>query len=460
MPTVVHYIIVAASLLSLFPTEAARPESLKGDVTVVLEPNKYHRTFPKSSIAGRQYEEKSVNTSNADANLSSAGYAEERLASSIGSHLSHTAETATEEQGLIARTRAHDSYMAVTNPSTELISQHHSASASKIHVVAVTNRPNDDRVSVLKRSLLAGGFSIDLFHYINGNEWTWTQRLLIEQKIVQDAAYEDPDAVFLFIDAFDVITLGRPEEILGKFQRIGKGALFSCVTYPYPHQCKGFDWKDDGRCDKVSHWGAECPHWCRFACAGAFMGKAGVLAQIFSENPPGDASDDQCYFNMVLSKRSYDVAIDHRHEVFFSTTDLLQCSLERRNGRLLVTSTGTLPSVIHFDATHPAAERLQSFWMDTIQNRTGPLCMSNSSCTDWCWDWDFDDMTARLTASDRQQFANIFHWNLHWQPISYTFPCAALVTLVVALIAVIIYVRNYSAIEVPELGKILKGTDN
>jgi len=276
--------------------------------------------------------------------------------------------------------------------------------------VVITNLPKDDRLTVLKRSMRTAGFSSNYFYAASMDNFTWTKRLQIEQQIVQDAAEEDPEAILLFLDAFDVITLGGPDEVLAKFRATGKDALFSCVTYPYPHQCDGFDWSKDGTCNKASHWGAECPHWCRFACAGAFMGKAGALAQMFAENPVDNAPDDQCYFNLVMATKRYNIALDHRHEVFFSTTDLLQCSLERKGGRLVVTNTGTTPSIIHFDASHPTAAHLQSFWVDAIAGADGAVCASNSSCTDWCWDWDFGDMVNRMTASDKQLFRRVLNW--------------------------------------------------
>jgi len=387
-----HNTFLAACVLTFFSTEASRPESSTGDVQIALEPKSFHRASAKTNVS-----------------------AEEHL------------------------------FKDPVGKTPKPISKHPATSAAKIHVVAVTNRPEDGRLSVLKQSLLTGGFSTNHFHYTSANEsFSWTQRLLIEQKIVQDAAAEDPEAVFLFVDAFDVFTLGSPEELLRKFQQSGRDALFSCVTYPYPHHCDGFDWKEDGRCNKVSHWGAECPHWCRFACAGAFMGKAGMLAQLFAENPPDEARDDQCYFNQVLAKRNYNVAIDYRHEVFFSTTDLLQCALERKGGRLLVTNTGTMPSVIHFDATHPTADHLLSFWMDTMQ-QDGPLCTSKSSCTDWCWDWDFGDMLARMTASDEQLFMNVLHWNPANPTGGYMLPILSGV-LVAVLLAGVSYLRSHPTV--------------
>lgn len=289
-----------------------------------------------------------------------------------------------------------------------------SSSGTNIQVVTITDRPHDERLSVLERSLHAGGFTTNLVINTSTDHFSWTERLMIEQKIVQDAARHDPESVILFMDAFDVLNLGSPEEILRKFQQTGRDALFSCITYTYPHQCDGFDWKEDGSCKDGGHWGAQCPHWCRFACAGAFMGKARALAHIFAENPPIGASDDQCYYNTIFAKRSYNIDVDYRHEIFFSTTDLLKCAFERKGGRVHVAHTGTSPSIIHFDTSHPSADHIESFWIDTLHGAEGRFCGSNASCTDWCWDFNFGDMESRLTASDKELFYNLGYCRDLW----------------------------------------------
>jgi hypothetical protein len=313
-------------------------------------------------------------------------------------------------------------------------------SKKPIYVVAISDQPTDDRVSVLKQSLHAGGFSTNNFHYVGNGEFSWTRRLEIMQHMVENAAAEDPQTVFLFIDAFDVFTLGTPEELMRKFEKTSKDILFSCITYPYPHNCEGLDWVQEGVCNRDSHWGAQCQHWCRFACAGAFMGKAGALAQVFAESPIHMAGtrDDQCYFNKVFaekSHRNYNIALDYRHDVFFSTMDLRKCSLRKKNGRFHVVSSGATPLVIHFDTSHPTAGHLQSNWRDVLTSADGPVCTSSDVCTDWCWDWDIGDMPGRLTQSDKQLFRE-----LNWVIPDEQFLTSKLLVLVWVNAAVIVSV--------------------
>lgn len=269
-------------------------------------------------------------------------------------------------------------------------------STMKLSVVMISDKPNDNRTKVLTKSLEDGDFNTVHKRFTPNGEFSWARRLEIIQDIVDQAAQADPEQVFLFIDAFDIFTLGSEQEVIEKFQRTSKDALFSCVTYPYPHQCEGFNFATDGAC-KESLWGAQCKNWCRFACAGAFMGKAGMFSKIFAETPLAGVQDDQCYFNKVFAKKNYNIALDSQQDIFFSSTDLLQCSLERKNGRLKVTNTGTYPSVIHFDATHPTAKHLEEFRQNALNMTDGLLCPSNNSCTDWCWNYDIGDMPMRLS---------------------------------------------------------------
>lgn len=297
-------------------------------------------------------------------------------------------------------------YFTETELRTSHSGSEQNLSDTSISVVVISDKPYDNRTSVLERTLMHGGFNTLSHHFSEAGKFSWAKRLEIMRHVVDRAASVNPDSVMLFLDAFDIITLGSEQELLDKFRRSSRDALFSCVTYPYPHRCEGLDWAQDGAC-RASSWGAQCKHWCRFACAGAFMGKAGMFAHIFSENSLAAVEDDQCYFNKVFAKHDYNVGLDSKQDIFFSTADLLKCSLERHQGRLRVINTGTLPSVIHFDATHPNAEHLESMWQRTLSDADGPLCGANSSCTDWCWDYDMGDMPMRLSPSDQKIFSDI-----------------------------------------------------
>lgn len=269
---------------------------------------------------------------------------------------------------------------------------------SKIHVVVITDQPGDDRVAVLNESLHAAGFGTFYLRRPAPGSFTWLERLMIMRQIVQDAVENNPESIFLFLDAFDTFALGGPEELRKKFEDAAHDALFSCVTYPYPQTCSGLDWQRNGTC-RPNQWGSHCRHWCRFACAGAFMAKPGMLAKIFADHPLNNSViDDQCYFNKVFAMSNYNITLDYEQSVFFSTAALLNCSLERKGGgRLQVARTGAQPSVIHLDNRHPNARVLRDFWQEAAKGSDGPICKSVKVCTDWCWNLDFFDMPERLT---------------------------------------------------------------
>lgn len=288
------------------------------------------------------------------------------------------------------------------------------ASGGKLRVVSIADsKPR--KVSTLMQSLQVAGFTdVNLHRIISATSslgfFNWTQRLATMKDILENASEESDETVYLFVDSFDTFALGSPKELLAKFQRTERDVLFSCVTYPYPHECGGFDWIQDGTC-KPGGWGASCPNWCRFINAGAFIGKKGALSKILEENTLQGVTDDQCYFNYVAAKRNYNIGLDWKQDIFFSTTDLLKCTLERTHGRLKVTATGALPQIMHFDTTHPSVEHLYLFWQEALHGPSGRFCSADDVCTDWCWDLDIGDMPGRLSASDRALF-HALHWVL------------------------------------------------
>jgi hypothetical protein len=92
------------------------------------------------------------------------------------------------------------------------------ASQSNITVIIVTGPSSDERSMLLRRSLNESKFSsVKMLNTENG--FSWLKRLQLWKREVDKAASVNPDSVFLFLDAFDVVTFGTEQELLVKFQQ-------------------------------------------------------------------------------------------------------------------------------------------------------------------------------------------------------------------------------------------------
>lgn len=219
-----------------------------------------------------------------------------------------------------------------------------------IVAVMVTNQPNDDRLRLLKESLVKAGFADSEIKVLStGDKFSWAMRMDAWKEFYDSC---DPHTMILSLDAFDVFVLENTRgEIIDKFQKSGHKVLFGSTNYCWPMDCD--------TC--INH--RDKPD---FLCAGTYIGYAGVLSDIMSQHTWDEKVDDQCYFSTICREYpEFGLGLDTTANLFQSTT--LSADLESNDKRVTNKQTSTKPCVLHYDSAHPTYEKLLSHTRDVLK---------------------------------------------------------------------------------------------
>jgi len=195
----------------------------------------------------------------------------------------------------------------------------------------------------------------------------WTVRTQRYKELV-DSAQSDLQ-VFLFVDAYDVLVMGSPAELLRNYTaNYGLGSVvYSCCKYNWPEVCPA--WDAPPRCP----WGSGCNdsedgRGCHWANGGVFMGTAGSLQALFAMNPmdmEGPLGDDQCWANSVFSDGTFpELYLDANRSLFYGTLwDMSNnCNIRvSATGRFQSINDDNEPIIIHLDGGHPTFDTLKNF---------------------------------------------------------------------------------------------------
>jgi len=235
---------------------------------------------------------------------------------------------------------------------------------SELTIVIVTNQPRDKRLQLLKYTILNSNFYRNDINVLKTpKKFSWNERLIAWKKFYKSLP---PDQLVMSLDAFDIILLGNKNEIVDKFKSFKCELLFGWANYCWPVKCSICK-KYKGKKKFINpHLKSRC-----FLCAGAYIGKAGYLAEILEKNPWTENVDDQCYFSTIYEKDSSNkIQLDFKNLIFQNTTPhywnngVLIKSTETSQ-RLLNTQLKTEPHVFHFDSYHYTAQQLK-FCYDLI----------------------------------------------------------------------------------------------
>ncbi|RMX35950.1 hypothetical protein pdam_00005243 [Pocillopora damicornis] len=119
----------------------------------------------------------------------------------------------------------------------------------------------------------------------------------------------DSNLVLMFVDSYDVILLGKPEEFLKKFLDFKANMVFSA---------EGFCWPDRWLKDQYP----EVIHGKKYLCSGGFIGYAPVFHQVVTDHVIEDVEDDQLYYTKIfLDKQKRDqlkLRLDNKAEIFMN----------------------------------------------------------------------------------------------------------------------------------------------
>lgn len=241
------------------------------------------------------------------------------------------------------------------------ISEHPvSSSKSSFQMVTVTNLPRDPRLGLLMRSAIKKGGLKRKERVVLKCEtpFSWAKRLNSWRDYYSTLPR---DTIILSVDAFDVIVMAPKKEILDKFEKLEKSQgvhlLFGYTDYCWPSVCEV--------CVRHEHnpiMYSEKQKKMIYLCAGTYIGRAGYLFDLLSENQWDDNVDDQCYFATLFLQHGHKgMELDEDNVIFQNTTSKIinQGDLSFNNTKRPVNNiTGTQPCVFHFDSYHLSHKQL------------------------------------------------------------------------------------------------------
>lgn len=215
-----------------------------------------------------------------------------------------------------------------------------------VFTAAFYDRDYDDKIKRLKAT--CGKFEIMLNVYGRGEFFSFFDSKIRQMGVFLDRIKEDYTHV-LYTDAADSFFLSGLEEVLQKYEKMGKPKLLlSAEKSCYPFA------------DLISRFPADVGPY-RFFNAGGFIGEVKPLLDTLSrlKSYYYINNNDNAHWMRAYDERKIDLTIDHKCEIFQTMSDVdygIEVVLESPMSdyvfdkqRVYNKETGTYPCLIHFN---------------------------------------------------------------------------------------------------------------
>ncbi|XP_032407591.1 procollagen-lysine,2-oxoglutarate 5-dioxygenase 2 isoform X2 [Xiphophorus hellerii] len=166
------------------------------------------------------------------------------------------------------------------------------------------------------------------------------QKVRLLKEAMENLAAQE-DLVILFVDSYDLIFAGGPEEILRKFQQANHKVLFAA---------EGLIWPDKRLADKYPLVRSGK----RYLNSGGIIGYAPYVHRIVSQWDLHDNDDDQLFYTKIyldpLKRESLNMTLDHKCQIFQNLNGAVdEVLLKFGTDRVRVRNTAynSLPVVVH-----------------------------------------------------------------------------------------------------------------
>ncbi len=164
------------------------------------------------------------------------------------------------------------------------------------------------------------------------------EKLIHIKRYVEDIPETD---IVMFVDAYDVLFLSTPEQILKKFKKMNSNFVIAVerTCWPYGELASKFP---------------QSPTSLRYLNSGAFIGYAGHIKQILKEVSPIVASgDDQGELTKHYFKKQKMYTFDYKGELFLTMMGLgnHEVIIDTRNRTVTFTETYIKPCIVHGNGT-------------------------------------------------------------------------------------------------------------
>ncbi|KAM9775394.1 procollagen-lysine,2-oxoglutarate 5-dioxygenase 2 isoform 2-T2 [Syngnathus typhle] len=166
------------------------------------------------------------------------------------------------------------------------------------------------------------------------------QKVRLLKEAMEGLADQD-DLVVLFVDSYDLIFAGGPEEILRKFQQANHKVIFAA---------EGVIWPDKRLADKYPLVRSGK----RYLSSGGIIGYASYINRIVSQWNLHDNDDDQLFYTKIfvdpLQRDTLNMTLDHKCQIFqnlHGAIDEVLLKFGTNRVRVRNTAYDSLPVVVH-----------------------------------------------------------------------------------------------------------------
>eukprot|EP00928_Gymnodinium_smaydae_P001856 TRINITY_DN10665_c0_g1_i2.p1 TRINITY_DN10665_c0_g1~~TRINITY_DN10665_c0_g1_i2.p1 ORF type:complete len:356 (-),score=16.67 TRINITY_DN10665_c0_g1_i2:43-1110(-) len=258
-------------------------------------------------------------------------------------------------------------------------------SASKVFAVTCTTSADDFRVAHLHARLRLLGYEVknldcgDAFQFASINKWAWGLRVKHYAAFIEQIRNSDPDALVVFLDAYDMLVEGDSREAAQRFALFNSSLVVSCVYYqwPRPKHCHSYT-----SVPPTVFFGKTN---CMYPCAGALMGKVSHLHMLFAAGGYTQSTDDQCWLYRILNthfKPQTDWILDTNGSLFLSYTsawEAVKGSTVEDGRHVLDISRSAVgrearPTFIHLDSSHVTEPEMKALLGCSSTDQADSIC--------------------------------------------------------------------------------------
>lgn len=145
--------------------------------------------------------------------------------------------------------------------------------------------------------------------------------------------------IILFSDAWDVMVVGTPEQLINKYKSFNKDIVFSAENACWPDGSREPEYVDTKN--------EAFP----YLNSGGYVGKVSTLKEIFNNYNDGDEIDDQRFWTDMYFKNRDKIVLDTKAEIFLSMHDVKEEDLLFDNNIFTYKETNTNPILVHGNGT-------------------------------------------------------------------------------------------------------------
>ena len=210
-----------------------------------------------------------------------------------------------------------------------------------VHYITVSTKDTPELQRLIKSAKKYGwnlevlGLDLDTTNLGHSKGGKFGMKLRYPKEYLKDKNDND---ILLFSDAWDVMVLDTPEQLINKYKSFNKDIVISAENACWPDGSRELEYLDTKN--------EPFP----YLNSGGYVGKVGTLKQIFN-NYNDDDIDDQRFWTDMYFKNRDKIVLDSKAVIFLSMHDVKQEDFQFDNEKFTYKETGTNPILVHGNGT-------------------------------------------------------------------------------------------------------------